>query len=79
MRKLYMPEPGSSEAAKWLCHVLNESQISARQLAPKIHVSHQTIYNLLYGKTNFTFPIVAAICYVTKMYDPEEVWNEISL
>lgn len=75
----YTPTKGATEQEIWLCGILNRSGMYAATLGRKCHISRQHIYNLMYGVNKLTFPMVCAICYVTGLDDPEEVWNALSL
>lgn len=80
MRKVirYELDENTTRGQRWLCAVINASQVSQVELARKLHITKGTTFNLLSGHSPMTFPYVCAICYVLKLKDdPEEVWEFI--
>ena len=76
----YVADDYATLAQKWFVSILNRSGLNIAQLAKKIHMSRQSVYFIADGHTKqISFPVICAICYVTGLDDPEEVWREISL
>lgn len=65
--------------SRWLTNALNERQITVSELARRMHVTRQMVYNLLHGHQRMTFLHVIAICYLLKLEDdPKEIYKQIN-
>ena len=77
-KRQYFPREDATKQEVWLCDIINKSGFSyASFLAKEIYITRQQMYNLMNGKSRISFPMVCAICYVTGLDDPKEVWHEI--